>query len=235
MTKVCVNVEFDTPPRELWKVIGGFNALPDWHPGVAASTIDYVGVPMSGSTRTSFHTERTGVESSSMSCDLRSISACAALISVRSRTMPEKIRWRPALPNCMTSCTLSSMGKTVPSFRCPCASRRSDRTTDIADRHAGRRLGEGDLLQAVLHRPKGAGRFVAQVTVIDERDKVVQKVAGLLAVALDRYLGAREIARDALGGHPIVEDLGAVLFELARERLGPGRSRRVQHPGALPC
>ena len=41
MTKVSVHAEFDAPPRQLWEVIGGFNALPDWHPGVTASTIEY--------------------------------------------------------------------------------------------------------------------------------------------------------------------------------------------------
>ena len=41
MMEVYVSAEFDAPARELWEVIGGFNALPDWHPGIAASTIEY--------------------------------------------------------------------------------------------------------------------------------------------------------------------------------------------------
>ena len=41
MTKVSVSAEFDKPARELWEVFGGFNALPEWHPGIAASTIEY--------------------------------------------------------------------------------------------------------------------------------------------------------------------------------------------------
>ena len=42
MTKVTVTAAFDTPAAELWKVIGGFNALPEWHPGVASSAIQYI-------------------------------------------------------------------------------------------------------------------------------------------------------------------------------------------------
>ena len=41
MTKVSVSAEFDAPVGELWEVIGGFNALPDWHPGIASSVIEY--------------------------------------------------------------------------------------------------------------------------------------------------------------------------------------------------
>jgi len=41
MTKVSVSAEFDALVRELWEVIDGFNALPEWHPGVAASAIKY--------------------------------------------------------------------------------------------------------------------------------------------------------------------------------------------------
>ena len=41
MTKVTVTAAFDTPAGELWEVIGGFNALPQWHPGIAASAIEY--------------------------------------------------------------------------------------------------------------------------------------------------------------------------------------------------
>ena len=41
MTKVSVSAEFDAPVGELWEVIGGFNALPEWHPGIAASVIEY--------------------------------------------------------------------------------------------------------------------------------------------------------------------------------------------------
>ena len=41
MTKVTVTAAFDTPARELWEVIGGFNALPQWHPAIAASAIEY--------------------------------------------------------------------------------------------------------------------------------------------------------------------------------------------------
>ena len=41
MTKVSVSAEFEAPVGELWEVIGGFNALPSWHPGIAASVIEY--------------------------------------------------------------------------------------------------------------------------------------------------------------------------------------------------
>ncbi|MBM3516745.1 MAG: SRPBCC family protein, partial [Alphaproteobacteria bacterium] len=41
MTKVSVAVDFDAPPREVWEIIGDFNALPRWHPGIAGSRIEY--------------------------------------------------------------------------------------------------------------------------------------------------------------------------------------------------
>lgn len=40
MTKVNMKTELNVPADEVWKLIGGFNALPDWHPAVAESTTE---------------------------------------------------------------------------------------------------------------------------------------------------------------------------------------------------
>ena len=40
MTKVSMKNELKVPADEVWKLIGGFNALPDWHPAVAESTTE---------------------------------------------------------------------------------------------------------------------------------------------------------------------------------------------------
>ncbi len=40
MTKVSMKTELKAPADEVWKLIGGFNALPDWHPAVAESTTE---------------------------------------------------------------------------------------------------------------------------------------------------------------------------------------------------
>lgn len=37
MTKVSMTTELNVPANEVWKVIGGFNAVPDWHPAVEDS------------------------------------------------------------------------------------------------------------------------------------------------------------------------------------------------------
>ncbi|MFQ5775136.1 MAG: SRPBCC family protein [Kiloniellaceae bacterium] len=37
MTRVNVTQELPVPAQAVWGVIGGFNALPDWHPAVAKS------------------------------------------------------------------------------------------------------------------------------------------------------------------------------------------------------
>lgn len=49
MTKVRMETKLNTPADTLWKTIGGFNALPNWHPGVAKSEATGEG---KGSTRT---------------------------------------------------------------------------------------------------------------------------------------------------------------------------------------
>ena len=48
MTKVTMTTELQVPADAVWKVIGGFNALPDWHPAVEKSEQEGVGV---GATR----------------------------------------------------------------------------------------------------------------------------------------------------------------------------------------
>ncbi len=43
MTEVSMNQDFEVTAAELWRVIGGFNALPDWHPAVARSALENEG------------------------------------------------------------------------------------------------------------------------------------------------------------------------------------------------
>jgi len=40
MAKVNMTVDLDVGADELWKLIGGFNALPDWHPAVEKSELE---------------------------------------------------------------------------------------------------------------------------------------------------------------------------------------------------
>lgn len=37
MAKVKMTTEIKVPANEVWKLIGGFNALPDWHPAIEKS------------------------------------------------------------------------------------------------------------------------------------------------------------------------------------------------------
>jgi len=39
VAKVSMSTQLSVPADELWKMIGGFNALPDWHPGVEKSEL----------------------------------------------------------------------------------------------------------------------------------------------------------------------------------------------------
>jgi len=43
MTKVSMTQDLGVSADDLWKVIGGFNALPDWHPAVANSELENEG------------------------------------------------------------------------------------------------------------------------------------------------------------------------------------------------
>ena len=40
MAKVSMNSAINMSADELWKLIGQFNALPDWHPAVTSSTLE---------------------------------------------------------------------------------------------------------------------------------------------------------------------------------------------------
>jgi uncharacterized protein YndB with AHSA1/START domain len=40
MTKVSLSTKLAAPADKVWKVIGGFDALPDWHPAIKASKLD---------------------------------------------------------------------------------------------------------------------------------------------------------------------------------------------------
>ncbi len=40
MTKVSMSTKLSVPADQVWNVIGGFNALPNWHPAVKESKLD---------------------------------------------------------------------------------------------------------------------------------------------------------------------------------------------------
>ncbi len=40
MTSVSVSQDLPVPAQMVWNTIGGFNALPDWHPAVEKSTVE---------------------------------------------------------------------------------------------------------------------------------------------------------------------------------------------------
>lgn len=44
MKKVNMSTEIDASAEAVWKIIGGFNSLPDWHPGVQKSELERGGV-----------------------------------------------------------------------------------------------------------------------------------------------------------------------------------------------
>ncbi|MDD9876170.1 MAG: SRPBCC family protein [Magnetovibrio sp.] len=43
MTKVSMSTNLNVSADEAWKLIGGFNALPDWHPAVEKSELEEEG------------------------------------------------------------------------------------------------------------------------------------------------------------------------------------------------
>ena len=43
MTKISMTTDLDVSADEVWKLIGGFNALPDWHPEVEKSELEEEG------------------------------------------------------------------------------------------------------------------------------------------------------------------------------------------------
>ncbi len=49
MTKVSMSLDLEVPAETVWQLIGGFDALPDWHPGMTKSRVDGQG---EGSIRT---------------------------------------------------------------------------------------------------------------------------------------------------------------------------------------
>ncbi|MFQ5959494.1 MAG: SRPBCC family protein [Alphaproteobacteria bacterium] len=40
MAKVSMSMRIDAPARQVWELVGAFNALPDWHPAVEKSEIE---------------------------------------------------------------------------------------------------------------------------------------------------------------------------------------------------
>ena len=40
MTSVAMKTHLPVPASQVWQVIGGFNALPDWHPSVEKSVLE---------------------------------------------------------------------------------------------------------------------------------------------------------------------------------------------------
>lgn len=43
MAKVSMNTRLNVSPDKVWELIGGFNALPDWHPAVEKSELQEEG------------------------------------------------------------------------------------------------------------------------------------------------------------------------------------------------
>ena len=43
MTKVSLSTDLNVSADKVWKLIGGFNALPDWHPAVEKSELEEEG------------------------------------------------------------------------------------------------------------------------------------------------------------------------------------------------
>jgi carbon monoxide dehydrogenase subunit G len=43
MAKVSMSTDLKVAPDKVWDLIGGFNALPDWHPGVEKSELEEAG------------------------------------------------------------------------------------------------------------------------------------------------------------------------------------------------
>jgi hypothetical protein len=43
MAKVSVSTSVSAPADEVWRLVGGWNALPDWHPAVETSKIEQGG------------------------------------------------------------------------------------------------------------------------------------------------------------------------------------------------
>jgi len=43
MTKISMNTDLKVSADEAWKLIGGFNTLPDWHPAVEKSELEEEG------------------------------------------------------------------------------------------------------------------------------------------------------------------------------------------------
>jgi hypothetical protein len=40
MTKVALSSNFPVAADDIWKLIGGFNGLPEWHPAIKASSLE---------------------------------------------------------------------------------------------------------------------------------------------------------------------------------------------------
>lgn len=43
MTKIDMKTDLNVAPDEVWKLIGGFNTLPDWHPAIEKSELEEEG------------------------------------------------------------------------------------------------------------------------------------------------------------------------------------------------
>ena len=43
MTKVSMSTDLNVSADKVWKLIGGFNVLPDWHPAVEKSELEEEG------------------------------------------------------------------------------------------------------------------------------------------------------------------------------------------------
>jgi len=43
MAKIDMKIDLNVAPDEVWKLIGGFNTLPDWHPAIEKSELEEEG------------------------------------------------------------------------------------------------------------------------------------------------------------------------------------------------
>ena len=73
MTKISMTTDLDVSADEVWKLIGGFNALPDWHPEVEKSELEEEGQVR----KLSLAGGGTSGRSASSRWDIRAISGCA--------------------------------------------------------------------------------------------------------------------------------------------------------------
>ncbi|MBK8176338.1 MAG: SRPBCC family protein [Rhodospirillales bacterium] len=51
MTKVTVTTKLTAPAEEVWRLVGAWNALPEWHPAIQTSELEEGGAPAAAEAR----------------------------------------------------------------------------------------------------------------------------------------------------------------------------------------